>query len=1000
MGVQLLLPTLLLLLLSSLPSSASSPPPPPSSRYYSRALVDLVGVLTQVRVGSMPPGGPSVVGNLTACMDDEIPPGAPLWTDDAGGMGAEGPAAFLSRTLTETHPEAASFVACLLERGLVSSDVLRRHGAPLLFTAATLAGITPGDPVALLRGFLDLGAPLTHTLGAGALLTKGKTLAEGIAAGLPVGPADPDGYNLLHRVLSRDKLMLGDVANRLLQPDDGLGGHYGLYLAAVAESIAKHLAGAPKAVEEEEAARVRHAVRTLLSKADVHAAAAEGGEGQDLGGDEEGGEDAGLPDGTETEAETASMKTKEGGGDAKGRRARKAKKAAGKGKSATGGPAPLSDAVLGRRVPYLPLQTLSNGLAQVSLLAILVHLRGASSGAAAASAASAASSSPLPGLASQTDRYERNPLHVGVLTDNAGALGMLVDELLVRTTTDSEGASALRAALSRRDVFGYTPRALAAALGHVRSLDVLAAAEAALGVEDTTAAAAPARPYRRGLGRRLVFNTTMGLLDETWTGAATETESGTETAIPAPALSLYPASTGGWESPAHTAPRREAAVAAGIAAVAATPNACDLDVVDFSCPEEETALGSGEFEFEGGQNGTEEPGAAPRPRHCSAAVAANATLPASLFLSSFVVPSRPVLLRGLARHWPVREAWALNSLLDRHGRAPMAIADIPYAPIFGKGARSIALAGHVRAMMHCTPGMGGGEDLLPEGLTPELCALYSGRAAEEEQREREKEAERARASAGRVRKGSNKIGGGEEEEEENGGEGDADSRPPPAASGGGAAAAAASLSSPYVFNRIGATEPLAAALVGDMTLLPWFLDAVLPRKGGQAKANKTEAEVAANGAATTQKRAASAGPHDETLVLPRPTPPSPQFYVGGPGTGAPLHYHEDAWNTLAHGRKAWFLLPPSAAEYTTVPIADYVIDVLPRLKDRQRQGTAGKAGEGGGGAFAWAPGSRPLVCAQEAGDVIYVPAGWGHAVLNLAPSVGFAVEFFTPFQRY
>ena len=30
--------------------------------------------------------GRAVVGNLTACMDEEIPPGAPLWTDDAGGM--------------------------------------------------------------------------------------------------------------------------------------------------------------------------------------------------------------------------------------------------------------------------------------------------------------------------------------------------------------------------------------------------------------------------------------------------------------------------------------------------------------------------------------------------------------------------------------------------------------------------------------------------------------------------------------------------------------------------------------------------------------------------------------------------------------------------------------------------------------------------------------------------------------------------------------------------
>ena len=32
---------------------------------------------------------------------------------------------------------------------------------------------------------------------------------------------------------------------------------------------------------------------------------------------------------------------------------------------------------------------------------------------------------------------------------------------------------------------------------------------------------------------------------------------------------------------------------------------------------------------------------------------------------------------------------------------------------------------------------------------------------------------------------------------------------------------------------------------------------------------------------------------------------------------------------------------------------------------------------------------------QRAGDVLWVPDDWGHAVLNLLPSVGFASEFAT-----
>ena len=34
-----------------------------------------------------------------------------------------------------------------------------------------------------------------------------------------------------------------------------------------------------------------------------------------------------------------------------------------------------------------------------------------------------------------------------------------------------------------------------------------------------------------------------------------------------------------------------------------------------------------------------------------------------------------------------------------------------------------------------------------------------------------------------------------------------------------------------------------------------------------------------------------------------------------------------------------------------------------------------------------------LRCVQEAGDVVYVPRLWGHAVINLKQSVGAAVEF-------
>ena len=43
-----------------------------------------------------------------------------------------------------------------------------------------------------------------------------------------------------------------------------------------------------------------------------------------------------------------------------------------------------------------------------------------------------------------------------------------------------------------------------------------------------------------------------------------------------------------------------------------------------------------------------------------------------------------------------------------------------------------------------------------------------------------------------------------------------------------------------------------------------------------------------------------------------------------------------------------------------------------------------------------APGERPLECVQGPGDVVYVPAGWYHAVVNLADSLAVSVQSAAP----
>jgi histone arginine demethylase JMJD6 len=41
---------------------------------------------------------------------------------------------------------------------------------------------------------------------------------------------------------------------------------------------------------------------------------------------------------------------------------------------------------------------------------------------------------------------------------------------------------------------------------------------------------------------------------------------------------------------------------------------------------------------------------------------------------------------------------------------------------------------------------------------------------------------------------------------------------------------------------------------------------------------------------------------------------------------------------------------------------------------------------------------EPFACTQRAGEVLFVPTGWSHAVLNVEDSIGVAVEVRSPYR--
>lgn len=126
----------------------------------------------------------------------------------------------------------------------------------------------------------------------------------------------------------------------------------------------------------------------------------------------------------------------------------------------------------------------------------------------------------------------------------------------------------------------------------------------------------------------------------------------------------------------------------------------------------------------------------------------------------------------------------------------------------------------------------------------------------------------------------------------------------------------------------------------------------------------------------------------------RPLPPG-WLLVGGQRSGTPIHDHPHtvAWNALLDGTKLWVCLPPDVDPKHLLLLGCEGGEEEPEEDEEE---AAGEDDEEDGAfdleAMAWfqhwnhvggeALPSSARVIVQQAGEVVFVPAGWWHVVLN------------------
>jgi len=98
--------------------------------------------------------------------------------------------------------------------------------------------------------------------------------------------------------------------------------------------------------------------------------------------------------------------------------------------------------------------------------------------------------------------------------------------------------------------------------------------------------------------------------------------------------------------------------------------------------------------------------------------------------------------------------------------------------------------------------------------------------------------------------------------------------------------------------------------------------------------------------------------------------------LGPPRSGAHVHFHNHAWNSLVLGEKRWFFFPPQYGFFSKDHVMKWFNENYESLRAKKEL----------------IPGSM-FECTQFPGDTVFVPRTWAHAVLNVETSLALSYEW-------